>query len=164
MVTKIEQMLSNKLWIYERFLILQLWKPAIPLLSIASLFCVIMKRDMSWLCAFGVSIYESKPSLTIKPKICDNHWKTIVVNGQSQEKHSTVMVQWQQNHWKTIESNGAQEKNYHHPIILKKLPLSKPNFVPREKGLIKSQSFTCALIGQHHSWVWLMRLLLFANT
>ena len=27
-------------------------------------------------------------------------------------------------------------------------------FVPQEKGLIKSQSFTCALIGLHHSWVW----------
>ena len=27
-------------------------------------------------------------------------------------------------------------------------------FVPQEKGLIKSQSFTCALIGLHHGWVW----------
>ena len=57
--------------------------------------------------------------------LCLDHWKTIVVNGQSQEKHSMVMVQWQQAHWKTIESNGAPEKNHYHPIVLKKIPSSK---------------------------------------
>ena len=28
------------------------------------------------------------------------------------------------------------------------------SYLSQEKGLIKSQSFTCALIGLHHSWVW----------
>ena len=54
-------------------------------------------------------------------------WKTIVVNGQYEEKHSMEMVQWQQNHWKTIESNGAPENNHYHPFVLKKLPLLKSN-------------------------------------
>ena len=63
--------------------------------------------------------------LTIAPKIWGNHWKTIVVDGQSEEKHSMVMVQWQQNYWITTKSNGTLEKNHYHPIVLKKLTVLK---------------------------------------
>ena len=81
------------------------------------------------------------------------------------EKPSLSMVNLRKNiqRWwssgsKTIEKPSKamvpRKKITTIPSSWKKLPVSKPNFVPREKGLIKSQSFTCALIGLHHSWVW----------
>ena len=43
--------------------------------------------------------------MIIAPKFWEIHWKIIDVNGQSLEKHSIVMVRWQQIHWKTFKSS-----------------------------------------------------------
>ena len=57
-----------------------------------------------------VSFYGSKPFLTIASKFLENPWKTIDVNGQSEEKYSMVIVWWQQNHWKTLKTVVPRKK------------------------------------------------------
>ena len=126
MVANIEQRLSNPLWNYEQFLIMQLWKPFV-LVFFVIIILSFMKWDMWWSRAFSVSFYESEPSLTIAPKVWENHRKTINVNGQSKEKHSMVMVQWHV----AARPLKNQEKNHYHRIILKELPSLKSHIIAR---------------------------------
>ena len=80
-----------------------------------------MKLNLLWLRAFYVSFYESKPSLTIAPKICENHRCQWSISGKTFKGDGPVAAKPLKNHRK----QWCPRKNRYHPIILKKWPSLK---------------------------------------